>query len=97
VLVIGNTPGAAGPISPFEYWYAAGPAYTSGDYDAAYAIASEGLEDHPRNGSLHYQLACYAALAGNLDVARRHLDIAFEEEPRAREWAKTDEDLRAIA
>jgi len=96
VLVIGGAPGAAGPISPFEYWYAAGPAYNSGDYETAYAIAAEGLEDHPRNGSLNYNLACYAALAGKLDVARRHLEIAFEEEPRAREWAKTDEDLRSI-
>ena len=96
VLVIGGAPGAAGPISPFEYWYAAGPAYNSGDYDTAYALAAEGLEDHPRNGSLNYNLACYAALAGKLDVARRHLDIAFEVEPRASEWAKTDEDLRSI-
>jgi mannose-6-phosphate isomerase-like protein (cupin superfamily) len=96
VLVIGGAPGAAGPISPFEYWYAAGPAYTAGDYDTAYAIAAEGLADHPRNGSLNYNLACYAALAGKPDVARRHLDIAFEVEPRAHEWAKTDEDLRSI-
>jgi hypothetical protein len=96
VLVIGGAPGAAGPISPFEYWYAAKPAYDAGDYDTAYAIAAEGLKDHPRNGSLNYELACYSALAGKLDVARRHLDIAFEEEPRAREWAKTDEDLRSI-
>jgi mannose-6-phosphate isomerase-like protein (cupin superfamily) len=96
VLVIGNAPGAAGPISPFEYWYAASPAYNSGDYDTAYAIAAEGLEDHPRHGSLNYQLACYAALAGRLDDARRHLDIAYEEDPRTREWAKTDEDLRSV-
>jgi len=96
VLVIGGAPGAAGPISPFEYWYAAAPAYNSGDYETAYALAAEGLEDHPRHGSLNYNLACYAALAGKLDVARRHLEIAYEVEPRAREWAKTDEDLRSI-
>ena len=96
VLVIGGAPGAAGPITPFEYWYAASPAYNAGDYDRAYELAAEGLEDHPRNGSLNYNLACYAALAGKPDVARRHLELAFEVEPRAREWAKTDEDLRSI-
>lgn len=96
VLVIGGAPGSAGPISPFEYWYAAGPAYNAGDYDTAYAIASAGLADHPRNGSLNYNLACYAALAGKLDVARQHLDIAYEEEPRAREWSQDDNDLRSL-
>src|SRR5919197_2374135 len=57
VLVIGASPGAAGPISPFEYWYAANPAYDAGDYDRAYETAAEGLHDHPRHGSLNYQLA----------------------------------------
>jgi mannose-6-phosphate isomerase-like protein (cupin superfamily) len=96
VLVIGGAPGAAGPISPFEYWYAAQPAYDAGDYDRAYEIASEGLRDHPRNGPLNYQLACYTALGGKPDVARGHLAIAYEEDARTREWAKTDEDLRSI-
>jgi hypothetical protein len=96
VLVIGGAPGAAGPITPFEYWYAAQPAYDAGDYDRAYEIASEGLDDHPRHGSLNYQLACYAALGGKPDVARRHLEIAYEGDARTREWAKTDEDLRSI-
>src|SRR3954469_10731096 len=44
VLVIGGAPGAAGPITPFEYWYAAQPAYDAGDYDRAYETASEGLD-----------------------------------------------------
>jgi mannose-6-phosphate isomerase-like protein (cupin superfamily) len=96
VLVIGGAPGAAGPITPFEYWYAAKPACDAGDYDTAYAIAAEGLEDHPRHGALNYQLACYAALGGRPGDARRHLEIAYQEDPRTREWAKTDEDLRSI-
>jgi mannose-6-phosphate isomerase-like protein (cupin superfamily) len=96
VLVIGGAPGAAGPITPFEYWYAAQPAYDAGDYERAYQVAAEGLDAHPRHGSLNYQLACYAALGGKPDVARRHLEIAYDEDPRTREWAKTDEDLRSI-
>jgi tetratricopeptide (TPR) repeat protein len=96
VLVIGNTPGAAGPISPFEYWYAATPAYEAGDYARAYEIAAEGLAEHPDNGTLAYNLACYAALAGDRDAALRHLQVAFERDPRTREWAKRDDDLASV-
>jgi hypothetical protein len=96
VLAISATEGAAGPVSPFEHWYAAHPAYAAGDYARAYEICSAGLADHPEHGTLHYQLACYAAMAGELDTARRHLGIAFERDPRAREWAADDSDLDAL-
>jgi mannose-6-phosphate isomerase-like protein (cupin superfamily) len=96
VLVIGGPPGAAGPISPFEYWYAAMPAYEAGDYARAYEITAEGLADHGDNGPLHYNLACWAALAGERDRALGHLRTAFERDPRTREWAQTDEDLASL-
>jgi mannose-6-phosphate isomerase-like protein (cupin superfamily) len=96
VLVIGGAPGAAGPLSPFEYWYAATPAYEAGDFARAYEIARAGLEEHPDNGSLHYNLACYAAMAGYRDEALRHLTTAVERDPRTREWAGSDSDLDAI-
>jgi tetratricopeptide (TPR) repeat protein len=93
ILVIGGKPGAAGPPSPFEHWYFATPAYEAGDFERAYEIAAEGLEPYPDNASLHYNLACYAALAGRREVAQRHLDRAFELNPETREWAATDSDL----
>jgi quercetin dioxygenase-like cupin family protein len=96
VLVVGGKPGAAGPPSPFEYWYLATPAYEAGDYARAYEIAAEALEPHPDNPSLHYNLACYAALAGEGETARRHLDIAFAGNPKTREWAREDEDLKSL-
>jgi Tetratricopeptide repeat len=96
VLVIGGKPGAAGPPSPFEYWYLAEPAYRDKDYERAYAIAAEGLEHHPDNAPLHYQLGCYAARAGRLEDARRHVERAFELNPKAREWANGDADLAAL-
>ncbi len=96
VLVIGGKPGAAGPASPFEYWYLAEPAYRAGDYERAYAIAAEGLQPHPENAPLHYQLACYSALAGRREDALRHVRIAFERDPKAREWAADDRDLDSI-
>ncbi len=96
VLVIGGKPGAAGPPSPFEFWYLATPAYDAGDYERAYAIAAEGLEVHPDNPSLNYNLACYAALAGRSEDARRHLEVAFAGNPETREWAAGDSDLASL-
>jgi hypothetical protein len=96
VLVVGGRPGAAGPLSPFEHWYAAQPAYEAGDYRRAIAIASEGLRDWPRSGGLNYQLACYLALVGDHAAAAKRLGIAFEEEPRARDWAREDADLDGV-
>jgi tetratricopeptide (TPR) repeat protein len=96
VLVIGGKPGAALPVAPFEHYYAAQPAYDAGDYDRAVAIASEALADWPDHPLVHYQLACYHALAGRPDEARRSLDIAYAGDERTRAWAAEDEDLAAL-
>jgi len=96
VVVIGGPPGAALPTSAFEHYYAAQPAYDAGDYDRAVEIASEALREHPDHPLVHYQLACYHALAGRLDEARRCLDIAFAGDERTRAWAAEDEDLAAL-
>jgi mannose-6-phosphate isomerase-like protein (cupin superfamily) len=96
VLVIGAKPGAGLPVTPFEYWYLAQPAYDAGDYARAVEIASEGLAEHPDHPSLHYQLACYEALGGNREAAIEHLSIAYANNPATREWAATDDDLAAI-
>ena len=96
VIVIGGEPGAAGPGSAWEHYYAAQPAYDAGDYEQAVAIAGEGLRDWPDHGPLNYQLACYHALAGHLDEARAHLEVAYANDERTREWAEEDEDLAAL-
>jgi len=96
VLVIGGVPGAAGPRTPFEYWYEAEPHYRSGDYARAVEIASQGLADWPEHASLRYQLACYEALQGHRDAAVEHLAIAFEHNPATREWAAGDDDLASV-
>jgi hypothetical protein len=93
VLVIGGKPGAAGPPSPFEYWYLA---EAESDPVRKYAVAAEGLEHHAENPNLQYNLACYAALAGQPERALEHLQIAFAKRPESREWAKTDSDLDSI-
>jgi tetratricopeptide (TPR) repeat protein len=97
VLVIGGKPGAAGPPSPFEYWYLAEPAYRAGEYDRAYELASEGLEHHADNGPLHYQLGCYRALAGRREEALEHLRRALELSPeKVRRWAADDSDIDSV-
>ncbi len=96
VLVIGGPPGAALPVSPFEHWYAAEPAYLAGDYDRAYEIAAAGLADYPEHPTLNYQLACYRALAGKTDEALRHFHTAAAANPQVVEWAADDEDLDSI-
>ncbi len=96
VLVMGGPPGAALPVSPFEYWYAAQPAYDRGDYEEAIAIASEGLTDHPEHPTLHYQLACYNALGGHPEQALEHMRKAAEANPEMIEWASDDADLDSI-
>ena len=96
VLVAGGRPGDGLPVSPFEYWYAALPAQEAGDYDGAFEIAAEGLKDWPDHGTLHYALACYRALSGRHEEALSHLRVAFEHDPRTRNWAAEDSDLDAL-
>lgn len=95
VVVVGGRPGSALPVSPFEYWYAAEPAYQAGDFEEAVAIAREGLADFPDHPHLNYQLACYEALAGNADAALAYLEVACREE-RVRGWAADDEDFAGL-
>jgi hypothetical protein len=96
VVVIGGRAGDALPVSPFEHWFAAEPAYQAEDYDRAIEIASAGLADHPDHPVIHYQLACYHALAGHPDEALDHLGQAVAGDPRARGWAAGDRDLDGL-
>jgi hypothetical protein len=96
VLVIGAPAAAPLPSSPFEYWFAAEPAYRSGDYDGAVAIASEGLREWPGHPVINYQLACYHALAGRPAEALDHLATAVAGEPRTAGWAADDADFDSI-
>ena len=84
------------PAAPYEWWYVAEGAYRAGDYERAIEIASEGLGDHPYHGHLHYQLACYHALAGHREDGAEHLRRAYEADPKLREWGATDSDLQSV-
>jgi tetratricopeptide (TPR) repeat protein len=96
VMAFGGLPGAAGPVSAWEWVFAAAPHLQAGDYDAAYATTSRALEDHPDDGNVHYNLACIRARAGRTDDAFAHLERAFANEPRTLEWAVDDADLESL-
>ena len=92
VLVIGGAPGAVAP-APYEHWYTA---LTTDDPHDAAEIAAGGLAQFPDHGQLNYQLACFRALAGELDVAARHLRRAVASDERAWSWLEDDSDLDAL-
>ena len=96
VLAVGAPAANAYPTSPFEYWFAAEPAYRAGDYARAIEVAGAGLRDWPDHPVLHYQLACYRSLAGDREEAIAHLKRAFAGDPRTRGWAAGDGDLDAV-
>jgi Tetratricopeptide repeat len=96
VLVIGAPAEAPLPTSPFEYWFAAEPAYRAGDYDRAVEMVSQGLAEWPGHAVINYQLACYHALAGRPAEALEHLALAVAGEPGSAGWAAGDADLDSI-
>ena len=94
VLVVGGPAAAPIPTSPFEYWFAAEPAYRAGDYDRAVAIASEGLREWPDHPVINYQLACYHALAGPAARGARAPRDRGRRRARTAEWAAERRRLR---
>jgi hypothetical protein len=96
VIVVGGPADQPLPISPFEYWFVAEQPYRDGDYTAAIEITAEGLEEWPDHPVIHYQLACYHALAGDKAEALDHFEQSVAADARATEWAREDPDLDPI-
>jgi tetratricopeptide (TPR) repeat protein len=96
-VAIGGRPGAAGPPSAWEFYFAAASPLKAGDPKRAYETTAEGLEHHPEHPALHYNLACYASMAGMHEEALEHLRFSLERDPEhVRKWAAEDRDLDAI-
>jgi hypothetical protein len=94
VLAIGGTVGEAYRVSPWEYFFRAGPYAAAGDWERAAAVAEEGLAEHPGSAALLYNLACFEARSGRLDDALAHLRAAHEADPeQVPAWAAEDTDL----
>ena len=95
VLAIGGERGKPFEVSPWEFAFAGTPALRAKRYDEAKGHLLEGLEHHPNNLGLIYDLACVEALAGERETALQHLQQALQS-PRLREWAKQDADLDSL-
>lgn len=95
VIAFGGVPGAAGPVSSWEWRFAADPHAKAGDWATAYEVAARALADHPDDTAVHYDLACYAAQEGRADRAFEHLRRACAD-PRMAALAASDSDLDRI-
>ncbi|HSC72801.1 MAG TPA: hypothetical protein VLB89_01460 [Gaiellaceae bacterium] len=95
VLAIGGERGAAFKVSPWEFAFAGVPAWDAKRYDESKELLLEGLELHPGNASLLYNLACAEAMLGERDAALEHLAAAVQN-PRFRKFAKTDSDFESL-
>lgn len=96
VIVVGGPADRPLPASPFEYWFLAEEPYQRGEYGAAIEIAAEGLTQWPDHPVIHYQLACYHALARDREKALDHLGRAAAGDSRVPEWAARDNDLDTL-
>ncbi len=63
---------------------------------AAREILWRGLTLHPREATIHFNLACYEAQLGHLDIARAYLGGAVRLDAGFAELAKTDPDLAPL-
>jgi hypothetical protein len=96
VLALGGKPGKPFQVSPWEYYFAAIPAFKDKDYARGIEIVREGLERYPDNPSVLYTLACFESLGGERESAIDHLRQAAAVEPQVADWAKDDSDLDSI-
>jgi hypothetical protein len=95
VLAVGGVRGEPFRVSPWEFSFAMVPAYNEKRYADAKAPLLEGLERHPGNPSLLYELACMEALLGEQDAALGHLEGAVVD-PRLRACAAKDPDFESL-
>ncbi len=96
VLAVGGRPGVAYTPSAWEWYFEAERFRDPLDPEAALRLMDEANERFPDHAGVVYSTACWLALAGRDDEALATLHRAVELEPRAREWAATDDDLLSV-
>jgi len=93
VLAVGGPRDAAYEPSAWEHSFAAEKHRVSGDFEAMAAEIAGGLEQHPDDPGLLYNLGCAEALAGHPEDALEHVRRALELKPDWEDEARKDEDL----
>jgi len=93
VLVVGGKPGEAFKPSAWEFAAALFQHYEAREFEAALALAREGMALHPNDARLVYNVACLEALTGDAESALAHLGAAVEIRPDLAEIAASDDDF----
>jgi len=97
VLAVGAKAGEAYEASTWEACFLDATAFAArGEYAAAEAVLREGLEAHPGDGDMIYEIARVYARSGRPEEAIAQLEAAFAASPRSRGWAAEDEALASL-
>ena len=94
VLTAGAKPGLAFSPSAWEWSARAWQRYLDGDYEVALEGFRQGLEAHPGDATMLYNMGCVAALLGRRDEAIEHLRAAYANGERTDPFS--DEDLKSL-
>jgi tetratricopeptide (TPR) repeat protein len=82
--------------SAWEWTFRAAAARKGGDPDQAKQILDEALGRFPRSAAVHYELACFEAVAGSRDAALERLREAVALNAEVAAHAREDEDLASL-
>ena len=96
VLAIGGTPGEPFTVGPGESIGGFYRSYREKDYETALSACREGLETHPGNAMILYNVACLEALLGHPEEAFAPLAESLAAWPAYRELAADDDDLAPL-
>ena len=96
MLAVGAPLGGSYEVSPWEWYFRADAQLGAGDVAGALATMAEGVEQRPDNASMHFNAACYAALADERELALGYLERALELDPGLAEAVRTDSDLDVL-
>jgi predicted Zn-dependent protease len=84
------------PDLPAGYIHLAYCLHEMGETAAARQTLLCGPSALEKEGTYFYNLACYDAVLGDIDAARKHLARSIRIDKRFRDFAKTDRDLVAL-
>jgi mannose-6-phosphate isomerase-like protein (cupin superfamily) len=96
VLAIGAQPGIAYEPAPWEWYFAAMPAFREERWDDAIALMETGLEERPGHPAILYNLACAESRGGRPLDALTHLRASIQADSKYADRAREDPDFDPI-
>ena len=96
MLAVGATPGVPYEPSPWEWYFAAMPAFREERWDDAIALMRAGLEERPGHPAILYNLACAESRGGRPIDALTHLRASIQADSKYADRARDDPDFDPI-